>query len=169
MAARSRPRARSCSPGGSGRAGWFPLAFLPPRPAARPSPELCPWVWRRRGEQQPGPGGGGGAAEALIRSGAAGRQGSIQRADKRRVCGAEPAGTESSAGGPLARPQTQRRDPAGAALTRPPAAAAPRTAQGRPRAGPAGGLEKESGQLRPSRSPRGPRRQTSAFPLQQRP
>lgn len=95
-------------PRGSGRAGWFPLAFLPPRPAARPSPELCPWVWRRRREPQPGP-GGGGAAEALIRSGAAGRQGSIQRADKRRVCGAEPAGTESSAGGPLARPQTQRR------------------------------------------------------------
>lgn len=34
------------------------------------------------------------AAEAVIKSGAAGRQGSIQRADKGRVCGAEPGGSE---------------------------------------------------------------------------
>lgn len=40
-AAAQRPRARSCSGQpdvpGRRRSGWLPLAFLPPRPAARPS------------------------------------------------------------------------------------------------------------------------------------
>lgn len=58
-----------------------------------------------------------------------------------------------------------RSAPAGAPLTRPPEH--PRPA--RPRRGPAGGLQEGSGELQPPRSPRGPRRQTSAFPLQQRP
>lgn len=149
------------------RSAWLPLAFPPPRPAARPSDSErrdVPVGLEAAGGAAAG--AGRGAAEALIRSGAAGRQGSIQRADKGRVCGAEPAGTERSAGGPRGAPCPPRQRRAAPRperrLTRPRSTRGPH-GRGEPR--PAGAERGPPAAQVTSRPPR----QTSAFPLQQRP